>query len=488
MGKPVEFLSVRVLLLQMLAQALMFGAQNSANLVERALLAPDAAATAALGLSGTAFCLLSAFTTNTVNVCQLVAGRRTGNGDAPGALAATQHALVLAGGGGVLGLVIAVGAGAAAAFCTGPARHATVYLAAQSLALGPQLGAAALTGYFIGTMRVRPGLLAAVSLLPVAVHIALACILTGLHGWSLAGAALARVAAAAAVVAGVLVIGCTELRAILGSVRRVDRALLWTMVTEGATLGLQQVVAGLMVWLLYYQATSGGAVTSAALTLTHSGVYPLLFAAAWGGSQAVGAAAALAVGRGNGKEFVRLAWLGLVLTAGPAVALPWGAYALIGPATLAWLVEGTATGTEVLIVSLRFMQALAIFFVFDFAINYLSALLRAAREQAYLLKVTAAVATAFGLASVALPLPPEVAYLMGAFITAQAVWALLLLSRVITRWPYRALPAHRVPNRQTQRHAAEDQVRAPIPWPVNAGCRPLVRNAKRRVLSGAKNT
>jgi Na+-driven multidrug efflux pump len=484
MGKPVEYLSVRVLVLQMMAHALIFGAQNVSNLVERALLAPDTAASAALGLSGTAFCLFSAFTTNTVNVCQLVARRRSGYGDAAGAGAATQHALVLAGGGGVLGLVCAAVAGAAAVFATGPARHAAVYLAAQSVAHGPQLCAAALTGYFIGTMRVRPGLLAAVSVLPIAVHIALAWILTGLLGWSLAGAAVARVGAAAAVVVGVLVMPRTELRAIVGSVRRVDRALLWTVVTEGSTLGLQQVVAGLMVWLLYFRAAGDGDVTSAALTLTHSGVYPLLFAAAWGSSQAVGAAAALALGRGNGKEFVRITWLGLGLAAGPACALPWGAYALFGPATLGWLVEGSTTGTDVLLASLRCMRTLAIFFVFDFAINYLSALLRAAREQAYLLKVTAAVASGFALAGLALPLPPDVAYLMGAFITAQAVWALLLLIRVITRWPgaaRRDLPAQRTA--QVQRHAVHAQAQRPSQRPMNAALRPRLRNTKRSVLT-----
>jgi Na+-driven multidrug efflux pump len=473
----------------MMAHALMFGAQNAGNLVERVLLAPDAAASAVLGLGATAFGLLSAFATNTVGVCQLVARRRTGNGDVPGAGAVTQHALILAGGGGVFGLVLAIAAGSAAALVAGPARHASVYLAAQSLALGPQLCAAALTGYFIGTRRVRAGLLAAVSVLPIAVHIALAWILTGLLGWSLAGAAMARIGAAAAIVAGVLVMARTELRAILASAGRVDWALLWTLVCEGSTLGLQQVVAGLMVWLLYYRAAGGGDVPCAALTLTHSGVYPVLFAVAWGTSQAVGAAAALAVGRGNGKAFARVAWLGLGLAAAPAFALPWGAYALIGPATLGWLVEGSTTGTEVLTLSLLCMRTLAIFFVVDFAVNYLSTLLRAAREQAYLLKATAVVASGFGLANIVLPLPHDVAYLMGAFITAQAFWALLLLIRVIKRWPSgagRDVPAYQTPSVQVHAHPVHAQVHVQS-QPLNAACRPIVRSAKRRVLSGGRS-
>jgi hypothetical protein len=80
------------------------------------------------------------------------------------------------------------------------------------------------------------------------------------------------------------------------------------------------------------------------------------------------------------------------------------------------------------------MRLLAVFFAFDFAINFLSALLKAAKEQAYLLKATAAAAAGFGLLLLALP-PPDGACLMGAFITAQAAWAVLLLLRVVSRWP-----------------------------------------------------
>ena len=82
----------------------------------------------------------------------------------------------------------------------------------------------------------------------------------------------------------------------------------------------------------------------------------------------------------------------------------------------------------------RLMGLLAIFFVFDFAINFLSALLRAAKEQAYLLKATAA-AAGLGLLLVALPLRPGDACLMGTFIAAQAAWAVLLLVGVCRRWP-----------------------------------------------------
>jgi Na+-driven multidrug efflux pump len=435
MDRSVESLSARVLLLQILAHAVIFAAQNAGNLAERALLAADTAATAALGLSGTAFCLLTAFTTNVVNVGQLVAGRRTGRGDEPGARAVARQALILAGGGGVLGVVIAAVAGTAAVFASGPVRDAALFLGAQGLALGPNLGAAALIGYFAGTMRVGPGLLAAVSAVPIAVQLVLVWLLTGLLAWSVAGAGLARLGAAVAVAAGALAVAGGEVRQLVRSVRRPDRALLRAMVAEGSVLGLQQVVAGLMVLLLYFRAAGAGDVTSAALTLAHSGVYPLLFAFAWGSSQAVGAAAALAVGRGDARDFARATWLGLSLAAALAFALPWGLFALCGPAALAWLVEGSPTGGAVHAVSVRVMGALAVFFVFDFAINYLSALLRAVKEQVYLLKVTAAVAAGFGVLVLALPMPADVVYLLGTFITAQAVWALLLLARVVTRWP-----------------------------------------------------
>jgi hypothetical protein len=73
--------------------------------------------------------------------------------------------------------------------------------------------------------------------------------------------------------------------------------------------------------------------------------------------------------------------------------------------------------------------------VFDFAINFLSALLRAVKEQAYLLKTTAAAAAGFGLLLLALPPRPDDVSLMGTFIAAQAAWAVLLLIRVVSRWP-----------------------------------------------------
>jgi Na+-driven multidrug efflux pump len=257
--------------------------------------------------------------------------------------------------------------------------------------------------------------------------------------WSVGGAGLARLGAALAAVLVALAVARAELGGLVGS-SRPDRALLREMLAEGSVLGLQQVVAGLMVLLLYLRAAGAGDVTSAALTLTHSGVYPLLFCFAWGSSQAVGSAAAQAVGRGDARELARVTRLGLGLSVALAFAVPWGVYAAYGRPTLAWLVEGSPEGGAVLAASRRFMSLLAIFFVFDFAINFLSALLRAAREQAYLLEVTAAAAAGFGLLVVALP-PLDGEWLMALFITAQAAWAVLLLVGIVRRWPGAARPA-----------------------------------------------
>jgi Na+-driven multidrug efflux pump len=434
MDKPGESLGVRVLLLQMLSHALIFAVQNAGCFAERALLCADTAATAALGLSWTAFCLLYAFTANVVNVCPLVVGRCAGRGDDRGARAAGGQALLLAGGGGVVGLALAGVAGAAALCSDGPARAAALFLAAQGLALGPLLGASVLTGYFAGTIRIGPRLLAAVSVAPIAVHLALAWLLTGPLSWSLAGAGLARLGAALAAAAAALAVARGQLGGLVGTVRRPDWALLRAMLTEGSVLGLQQAVASLMVLLLYLNAARAGDVASAALTLTHSGVYPLLFAMAWGGSQVVAAAAAQAVGRGDAAGLARVTRRCLGLSAVLAVVLPWGAFAACGGPILSWLVRGSPAGDDVLAASLRLMGWLAIFFVFDFAINFLSALLRAAKEQAYLLKATVTAAAGFGLLLV-LPLRPDCAGLMGAFIAAQAAWAVLLLLRVVSRWP-----------------------------------------------------
>src|SRR5262249_5355970 len=79
MGTPVQPVGVRVLSLQMTSHALIFAAQSASSLAERALLAADTAATAALGLGWSAFCLLQTFTTNVVSVCPLVVGRCAGD-------------------------------------------------------------------------------------------------------------------------------------------------------------------------------------------------------------------------------------------------------------------------------------------------------------------------------------------------------------------------------------------------------------------------
>src|SRR5262249_32146543 len=153
-----------------------------------------------------------------------------------------------------------------------------------------------------------------------------------------------------------------------------------------------------------------------------------------GSSQAVGSAAAQAVGRGDARELARVTWLGLGLSVVLALALPWGVYAAYGRPALAWLVEGNPAGDAVLAASQHFLSLLAIFFVVDFAITFLSALLRAAREQVYLLEVTAVAAVGFGLLVVALP-PVDGERLLALFISAQAAWAVLLLVGIVRRWP-----------------------------------------------------
>jgi Na+-driven multidrug efflux pump len=439
MSKPPDTSSLRVLSVQILAHALIFGAQNTGGLAERALLAADPAAVATLGVSWVAFCVLQAFTVNMVNVCPFVVARCTGNRDYDGARAAAGQALLLAAGWGTVGIVLALAAGVAAAFTVGPTRGGALFFATQALALGPLLGTKALTGYFTGSMRVGPRLLAAVSATPIAVHLALAWLLTGLLSWSVVGAGLARLGAALAAAAATLAVVGTEFGGLMTPIRRPDRALLRAMFAEGSVLGLQQVAAGFIVFLLYVTAIRAGGITSAALTLTHSCVYPLLFAFAWGTSQAVGAAAANAIARGDNRELGRVTRRCLGLSVVLAFALPWGVFALCGRPALAWLVGGSPSGAAILTTSVRLMGLLAVFFVFDFAINFLSALLRAAREQAYLLKATVAVACVFGGLLLVLPSRADGICQVGTFIAVQAVWAVLLLLRVAGRWPGAAI-------------------------------------------------
>jgi Na+-driven multidrug efflux pump len=284
-------------------------------------------------------------------------------------------------------------------------------------------------------MRVGPRLLAAVSGIPITVHLALAWLLTGLLSWSVVGAGLARLGAALAAAVAALAVARAEFRGILAPVRRPDRALLRAMFAEGSVLGLQQVVAGFMVLLLHLTALRAGDITSSALTLTHLCVYPLLFSFAWGSSQAVGAAAAQAIGRGDNRELARVTRRCLALSAVLAFALPWGMFAVCGRPALAWLIGVSPSGGAIMTASVRLMGLLAVFFVFDFAINFLSALLRAAKEEAYLLKATVAVAFSFGVLLLILPSRADGICQVGAFIAAQAVWAVLLLLRVVGRWP-----------------------------------------------------
>src|SRR5262249_11109574 len=147
-----------------------------------------------------------------------------------------------------------------------------------------------------------------------AVHLGLAWLLTVPLSWSVAGAGLARLGAALAAAAAALVAARSEFRSFLAMVRRPDRALLWAMLAAGGVLGLAPVLAGLIVLLLSLSTARAGEVASAALTLTHAGVYPLLFSLAWGAAQAVGAAAAQAVGRGDSRGLARVTWLCLGLS------------------------------------------------------------------------------------------------------------------------------------------------------------------------------
>jgi Na+-driven multidrug efflux pump len=437
MSKHPAALSLRVLSMQILAHGLIFAVANAYSLVERALLTSDTVATMTLGVSWVSFCVFYAFAANMVNVCPLVVGRCTGDLDDDGARAAAGQALLLAGGWGAVGVVLAGAAAVSAVFAVGPARAAALFFSTQALALGPLLGTKALLGYFTGTMRIGLRLLAAVSVVPIVVHLALAWLLTGPLSWSVAGAGLARLGSALAALAATFTVARVELGGPLAPIRRPDWALLKAMFTEGSLLGLQQVVANFIVLLLYLTAIRAGDITSVALTLTHSGVYPLLFSIAWGSSQVVGAAAAQAAGRGDNREMARVTRRCLGLSAVLAFLLPWGAFVLCGRPALAWLIEGSPSGGAILIASLRLMGLLAIFFVFDFAINFLSALLRAAKEQTYLLKTTVAVAVGFGFLLMVLPSQANGTSLVAAFIAAQAVWAVLLLFRVAGRWPGR---------------------------------------------------
>src|SRR5262249_62066923 len=115
-------------------------------------------------------------------------------------------------------------------------------------------------------------------------------------------------------------------------------------------------------------AVRAGDVTSAALTLTHSGVYPLLFSFAWGSSQVAGAVAAQAIGRGDNRELGRVTWRCLGLSAVLAFILPWGAFATCGRPALAWLAGASPSSGAILTASVRLMSLLAVLFVFDFAI------------------------------------------------------------------------------------------------------------------------
>lgn len=135
-----------------------------------------------------------------------------------------------------------------------------------------------------------------------------------------------------------------------------------------------------------------------------------------------------------------------------AFLLPWGMFAVCGRSILAWLIGDNPNGDTILTASLRLMTLLAVFFVFDFAINFLSALLRAAKEQVYLLTTTVSVAGGFGILLVMLPAREDGICLIGTFISVQAIWAALSLQRVASRWPgRRSIATPRIPLRVAAR-------------------------------------
>src|SRR5262249_60733956 len=98
-----------------------------------------------------------------------------------------------------------------------------------------------------------------------------------------------------------------------------------------------------------------GRVPPAALPFAHPGLSPLLFSFAWGSSQAVGAAAAQAIGRGDNRELARVTRRCLGLSAVLAFALPWGAFVVCGRPALAWLIGSSPSGEAILTASMRLM-------------------------------------------------------------------------------------------------------------------------------------
>ena len=73
-------------------------------------------------------------------------------------------------------------------------RADAIVTATQGLALGPLLATRAVLGYFAGALRIGPRLLAATSIAPLAVHLSLTWLLTGLWSWSVTGAGLDGIA------------------------------------------------------------------------------------------------------------------------------------------------------------------------------------------------------------------------------------------------------------------------------------------------------
>ena len=190
-----------------------------------------------------------------------------------------------------------------------------------------------------------------------------------------------------------------------------------------------------MVLMLYLRAADTGGVTSAALSLTHGGHALSLFAFAWlcfsGGSvpPRPGGSA------GRCRRIRARHPLGGGPLGGAGVRAPWGARTR---RSAAWPCPGTSRATRMRgalhgrrgesdgaarrLPRVRFRDQLPL------------RLLKAVREQAYILKNS--IPCRRGLRPS--PLSPcpcaHGAGVMGAFIAAQAAWAAMLLVRVVNRW------------------------------------------------------
>jgi Na+-driven multidrug efflux pump len=420
------------LLVQTAWGTLAFLLTNSVMLFERRLLALGQDGHEGLAGIGLGWSLAAVITFGVLNVVNIVApwvGQHLGEGNTAAAYRVTGQAIRFSVacigwslGVAVIASLVMLGSG-------GATSQAASYFALNVLSLPFQLVSAAVTAFYAGSLRIRR--VALITACSTGANLILASLFVRGWEWGVPGAGFARLIAGV-VGAGVgMTMFLCEATLPAGSLRK-NPELFGLLVSRGGRLGLQQAAANVIVAGLYLGAQHIDDTYAGALAATHSGWYPLLFVPFLAISQTVTAASSKALGRRDPAAAARVTWAGLTVSALIGL-LAWACVFRNIAAVQGVLLPGTYPTGAMTAATRRLMLWLILFSVADVPINLASALLRSI-ELDFLVGATLAIAGLFCVAApTVLWLQPDNDLLMGCFVGVQAMWAGLLMGRLLDK-------------------------------------------------------